>query len=100
MAHFSRLQLLPAVPLILKPTQADGDPILKNRPAGEFTIDGPDRARYFHAPGDTDPGVLAEDTTTRDTVSTGELATFPYYDAELGGLNLLVLVAVGSDGGA
>lgn len=94
--HLPQPAFIAAIPTILRPAQLDGDPTLANRPLGEMTIDGADRAKYFHAVGDSDPAVIAEDAATRDTLTTGELLTFPTDVLELDTVTAPVLIAVGS----
>ncbi len=95
-SHFPRASFLAAVPVILKPTQTDGDPRLANRPVGELTIDGPDRKKSFYAPDDADPKVVATDAATKDTLTANELTSFPTYQLDMNRVTAPTLIAVGN----
>ncbi|CAM3203712.1 pimeloyl-ACP methyl ester carboxylesterase [Williamsia muralis] len=74
------------------------DPLTKDSvPAGDYTyLSVPDaRAKAFHAPGDSDPGVVAADEASRVAGTIGVLATIPVFIPTTFDIDVPVLIANG-----
>jgi pimeloyl-ACP methyl ester carboxylesterase len=72
-------------------------PRLASQPPGDLSTPPGARARWFYAPGDTDPTVVAKDNATESVITAGELATFPIpmILLETSSITVPVLLAVG-----
>ncbi|AZG45554.1 hypothetical protein D7316_02150 [Gordonia insulae] len=78
-------------PALLDPATSD------SVPAGDYTylsVPGA-RATAFHAPGDSDPAVVAADEATRVAGTIGVLATIPVFIPTTFGIDVPVLIANG-----
>jgi hypothetical protein len=74
-------------------------PKFANQPAGDLSTPPGARAKWFYAPADSDPAVIAEDDATESVLTPGELASFPLPVElpETNQINVPVLLAQGQD---